>query len=101
MRRRTLLKSATAFAAGSVATPLLRALKSSTSATSIPVIDAHIHLFDPERPGGIPWPEKSNTALYHPALPDRYRGLSEPHNVAVAIAVDGSPCLADNFWLQS
>src|ERR1700761_6270729 len=100
MRRRTLLKSATAFAASSITTPLLRALNSSIPASSIPVIDTHIHLFDPERPGGIPWPEKSNTALYHPALPDRYRGLSEPHNVAGAIAVECSPWLVDNFWLQ-
>ena len=39
---------------------------------SMPVIDAHIHLFDPTRPGGVPWPEKTDTTLYRPALPPRY-----------------------------
>jgi L-fuconolactonase len=95
MRRRDLLKSATAFAAGSVTTPLLQALSTST-----PVIDTHIHLFDPLRPGGVPWPEQSNTALYHPALPDRYAGLAQPHRVVGAIAIECSPWLVDNFWLQ-
>ena len=75
--------------------PLLRA-----ASASIPVIDAHIHLFDPLRPGGVPWPEKSDTVLYHQALPDRYAGLAQPHGVVGAIAVECSPWLVDNFWLQ-
>lgn len=100
MQRRTLLQSATALAAGSIATPLLRALDPSSSVPSIPVIDTHIHLFDPERPGGVPWPEKSNTALYHRTLPDRYLGLAQPHGVVGAIAVECSSWLVDNFWLH-
>jgi predicted TIM-barrel fold metal-dependent hydrolase len=95
MRRRDLLKAATALAAGAVATPLIQAL----SAPS-PVIDTHIHLFDPSRPGGVPWPEQSNTALYRPALPDRYARLAQPHGVVGAIAIECSPWLVDNFWLQ-
>ena len=67
---------------------------------SMPVIDAHIHLFDPTRPGGIPWPEKSDTALYQPALPSRYAQLAKPHGVVGAIAVECSPWMVDNFWLQ-
>jgi predicted TIM-barrel fold metal-dependent hydrolase len=95
MRRRDLLKSATTLAAGSLATPLLQALSA-----SIPVIDTHIHLFDPLRPGGVPWPEKSNTVLYQPALPDRYARFAQPHGVVGAIAIECSPWLVDNFWLQ-
>jgi predicted TIM-barrel fold metal-dependent hydrolase len=64
------------------------------------VIDAHIHLFDPTRPGGVPWPEKADTTLYRPALPPRYAKLAEPHGVVGAIAVECSPWLVDNFWLQ-
>jgi len=60
----------------------------------MPIIDTHIHLFDPTRPQGVPWPEKSDTALYQPALPDRYRkvtsGLGE---------VEASPWLEDNQWV--
>jgi L-fuconolactonase len=64
------------------------------------VIDAHIHLFDPSRPGGVPWPGKSDAALYRPALPSRYEQLARPHGVVGAIAVECSPWLVDNFWLQ-
>lgn len=66
----------------------------------MPVIDAHIHLFDPSRPGGIPWPTPSDTALYKPALPNRYAQLAELHGIVGAIAVEASPWLIDNFWLH-
>jgi predicted TIM-barrel fold metal-dependent hydrolase len=95
MQRRDLLKSAAMLAAGSAAAPLLQALPK-----PMPVVDAHIHLFDPTRPGGVPWPEKSDTVLYHPALPGRYAALARPHGIVGAIAVECSPWLVDNFWLQ-
>lgn len=66
---------------------------------SIPVIDAHIHLFDTSRPGGVPWPEKTDTAIYRPALPDRYAGIARPFGVVGAIAVEASPLAGDNDWV--
>ncbi len=66
----------------------------------MPVIDAHIHLFDPTRPGGVPWPTPQDTVLYRPALPDRYEQLAAPHGIVGAIAVEASPWLIDNFWLN-
>lgn len=83
------------------ATALAAAIDPATAAGSpaIPVIDAHIHLFDPTRPGGVPWPEKTNTVLYQPSLPARYAKLAEPHGVVGAIAVECSPWMVDNFWL--
>jgi predicted TIM-barrel fold metal-dependent hydrolase len=66
---------------------------------SIPIIDAHIHLFDPTRPGGVPWPEKSDSVLYKPALPRRYRQVTEGLGVRGAIAVECSPLESDNDWL--
>ena len=95
MQRRELLKFAAMLAAGSAAAPMLGSL-----GMPMPVVDAHIHLFDPSRPGGIPWPEKTDAALYHPALPARYAALAQPHGVVGAIAVECSPWLVDNFWLQ-
>lgn len=65
----------------------------------MPIIDAHVHFFDPTRPGGIPWPEKSDTTLYKPALPDRYHALSAPFGVMGCIAVEASPIQTDNDWL--
>jgi len=95
MQRRALLKSAAALALSTVAEPLTRAVD-----TAVPVVDSHIHLFDPTRPGGVPWPEKTDKVLYQPALPERYQRLAQHHNVVGAIAVECSPWMVDNFWLQ-
>ncbi len=68
---------------------------------STPIIDGHIHLFDPTRPGGIPWPEKTDTVLYRPALPARYAGIAEPLGIVGAVAIEASPLASDNDWLLS
>ena len=89
VHRRTFLAAA-AGAGVAAATPL---------ASDIPIIDTHIHLFDPNRPQGIPWPGKDNRVLYQPALPDRYRKLAAPLGVNGAIEVECSPWLEDNQWV--
>ena len=66
---------------------------------SVPIIDAHMHLFDTARPKGVPWPERNDAVLYHPALPDRYRRIAEPLGIAGAIEVEASPWLEDNQWV--
>ncbi len=66
---------------------------------SFPIVDTHIHLFDPTRPQGVPWPEKTNTVLYKPALPDRYRKIAAPLGIKAAIEVEASPWLEDNQWV--
>jgi L-fuconolactonase len=63
------------------------------------ILDTHIHLFDPRRPQGVPWPAKDNAVLYQPALPDRYRKVTAGLGIAGAIAVECSPWLEDNDWL--
>lgn len=69
------------------------------AASPIPIIDTHIHLFDPRRPQGIPWPPKENTIIYKPALPDRYRALTKELGIVGAIEVECSPLLEDNQWV--
>jgi predicted TIM-barrel fold metal-dependent hydrolase len=94
MRRRDALKLA-ALSAGALA--LQR--RAPAVSRSGPVIDTHIHLFDPSRPGGVPWPEKDDAALYKPALPERYAALSAPFGIVGAIAIEASPLAGDNDWL--
>lgn len=65
----------------------------------IPVIDTHIHLFDPTRPQGVPWPEKDDAVLYYTALPDRYRQVTKGLDIVGAIEVEASPWLEDNQWV--
>ena len=71
----------------------------SAQPATIPIIDTHIHLFDPRRPQGVPWPEKTDAVLYKPALPERYRKIAAPLGIVGAIEVEASPWLEDNQWV--
>lgn len=68
-------------------------------APAFPIIDSHIHLFDPTRPEGVPWPTRDNAVLYRPALPDRYRAIAAPLGITGAIEVECSARLEDNQWV--
>ena len=69
------------------------------STPTIPVIDTHIHLYDPSRPQGVPWPRKTNKILYQTSLPARYRPIAEPLGIVGAIEVECSNLLEDNQWV--
>jgi L-fuconolactonase len=68
--------------------------------TAIPIIDTHIHLFDPTRPQGAPYsgPRMAGAAPV-PAYPDRYRRLAMPLGAVGAIKVEASPWVEDNLWV--
>jgi predicted TIM-barrel fold metal-dependent hydrolase len=68
-------------------------------AVSIPIVDTHIHLFDTARPQGVPWPDKNDAVLYKPALPGRYRKVTQGLGVVGAIEIECSPWLEDNQWV--
>lgn len=89
MNRRSFLEAA----AGGLA------IGQTAQAAPFPIIDTHIHLFDPRRPGGVPWPAKDNAVLYQPALPDRYRKVTAGLGIVGAIEVECSPWLEDNQWV--
>lgn len=94
--RRTFVQ--TLLAATALPSAVTHAL-AATTATEIPIIDCHIHLFDPTRPQGVPWPNRNNTLLYKPALPARYRALASPLGIRGAIEVECSTWLEDNQWV--
>lgn len=62
------------------------------------IIDSHIHLFDPTRAEGVPWPNPRDK-IYQPYLACAYQNMAQALGVAGAIAVEASPWLADNDWL--
>jgi L-fuconolactonase len=95
VNRRTFLE----VTAGLGVTAGMAGLATDTQTASVPIIDTHIHLFDPTRLQGVPWPDKNDAALYKPALPDRYRKLTGGCNVVGAIEVECSPWLEDNQWV--
>ena len=62
----------------------------------IPILDTHIHLYDPTRPQGVPYPPVPNPPT---ALPDRYRAEIAPLGVTGGIKVEASPWVEDNLWV--
>jgi L-fuconolactonase len=71
----------------------------SGSARPCPSIDTHIHVYDPNRPQGVPWPPKNLEVLYATHLPARFVTLTEPLGVAGAVVVEASPWVEDNQWV--
>jgi predicted TIM-barrel fold metal-dependent hydrolase len=86
MNRRTFLGAGAAAAAASAQTP------------AIPIIDTHIHLYDPTRPQGVPWPPKTSS-IYVKTLPSRLREVTKGLGIVGAIEVECSPLLEDNQWV--
>src|SRR5215471_5358259 len=83
------------------AAALPRSSEAQAQAPPVPIVDTHIHLFDPDRPQGAPYsgprPAPGQTAI--PAYPDRYRRLAVPLGVVGAIKVEASPWIEDNLWV--
>ena len=90
MKRRTFLAS---LAAASAASTL------GAQPSAIPIIDTHIHLFDPTRPQGAPYTGPKGAGPPVPALPARYRALAGPLGTVGAIKVEASPWIEDNLWV--
>ena len=63
------------------------------------IVDTHIHLYDPARPQGVPWPAKDNTLLYRRTLPVDFRAATRGLGVNRAIAVESNAWLEDNQWV--
>lgn len=63
------------------------------------LIDTHIHLYDPRRPNGIPWPPADDTVLYKPHLPAEYSEIAKAAGVTGVVIVEASERLEDNQWV--
>ncbi|MGA2364794.1 MAG: amidohydrolase family protein [Steroidobacteraceae bacterium] len=75
------------------------ALAQSASVDHIPIIDAHIHLFDNTRPLGAGYMgSQAYRALSKPSLPSMYSALAQPAGIVGAIVVESSPLIDDNLW---
>jgi predicted TIM-barrel fold metal-dependent hydrolase len=87
-------------AAATVAAALPQGIEAQRDAGPVPIIDTHIHLFDPTRPQGAPYsgPRVSGSAPIA-AYPDRYRTLAMPLGSVGAIKVEASPWVEDNLWV--
>ena len=63
------------------------------------LIDTHIHLYDPRRKDGVPWPPKDDKVLYKPHLPKEFAVVSKKAGVTGVVIVEASDRLNDNSWV--
>jgi L-fuconolactonase len=63
------------------------------------IIDTHIHLYDPARPQGVPWPPKNDPLLYKRVLPATYAAMVRPLGVTGTVVVEASAWVEDNQWI--
>jgi L-fuconolactonase len=63
------------------------------------IVDTHIHLYDPTRPQGVPWPPKTEPLLYKPVLPDKFSAMVRPLGVTGTVVVEASAWVEDNQWI--
>jgi predicted TIM-barrel fold metal-dependent hydrolase len=82
-----------------VATAAVVPLSPQSTPPAIPIIDTHIHLFDPRRPQGVPYSGHPDAGPPQPALPPRYRALASPLGIVGAVKVEASPWVEDNLWV--
>ncbi|MBI5694070.1 MAG: amidohydrolase family protein [Verrucomicrobia bacterium] len=63
------------------------------------IIDTHTHFYDPARPGGVPWPPKTDSLLHRTVLPQHFRALPVPQKIDATVVVEASPLVEDNQWI--
>jgi len=92
--RRAFLK-----ATGAVATLALAPnAPARADSAAIPIVDAHIHLFDATRPQGAPY-QGPDAFTSHKSLPHDYARLAAPLGIVAAVVVEASPWVEDNLWV--
>ena len=64
-----------------------------------PIIDTHVHFYDPTRPQGVPWPPKTDALLYKRVLPADFRAATQGLGVTGVVIVEASAWLEDNQWV--
>ena len=73
--------------------------KFGASVDNLPIIDAHIHLFDGTRPQGASY---MGSAAYRAqsktSMPKQYAPLARPSGIVGAIVVESSAWVEDNLW---
>jgi predicted TIM-barrel fold metal-dependent hydrolase len=89
------------FLAGAAAVATVAAVggAQAESIDDIPIIDAHIHLFDNTRPLGAGYMgSQAYRVLNKPSLPAMYEPLARPTGIVGTIVVESSGWIDDNLW---
>ncbi len=96
LNRRTFLAGAAAVTAAAAAGSVFG---QSPSVDEMPVIDAHIHLFDGTRPLGAGYMgSPAYRSISKTSLPSMYRPQARPVGIIGAVVVESSFWIDDNLW---
>src|SRR5580698_10468854 len=88
----------TAALAGAALSGTMNAL-AAASEPAIPIIDAHIHLFDGTRTVGAGYMgSQAYRAISKTSIPSMYTPLAKPTGIVGAIVVESSSFIDDNLW---
>lgn len=87
------------FTRGAAALAGLNGNLAADSSYSGPIIDTHVHFYDPARPQGVPWPPQKDALLYRRTLPDDFRQAAAGSGVTGVVIVEASAWLEDNQWV--
>lgn len=68
-------------------------------ASSLRIVDTHIHIYDTARPQGVPWPPATDKEIYSPHLPADFAAVARRNHVSAVVIVEASHLLEDNQWL--
>ena len=63
------------------------------------IVDTHIHLYDPTRPQGVPWPPRNDALLYRRTLPADFKEATQGLGVTSAVVIESNALLEDNEWV--
>src|SRR5436190_7303837 len=66
---------------------------------SRPIVESHIHFFQPSRPGGVPWPTPAEGPIFRDILPHDYTAMARANGVVTAGIVEASGIVEDNQWI--
>lgn len=92
MKRRAFIRNGAALAATGIVP------SANAAAASTPIVDTHVHFYDPARKEGVPWPGKG-TPLYRTVLPADWKKVASPHGVTDTVVVEASQWVEDNQWI--
>lgn len=70
----------------------------SAATAPVPVVDAHVHLWDLNRPEGLGWIKQDDKVLHRNFLPKDHEPIAVANRVGGVIVVQAGQSLPDNQW---